>query len=283
MMLFRNVLFFVVLFLLGATGPGEAAETQQRDGGRVGCSQCKNDGSEASQLLKKADLLYAELKPKEAHTELLKVLQLDPANHEALAKMARVYVDFGDMIPESDSDWQDQRLKQYLIAEEYARKAVKADPKSTWGPFYVAVSLGKMASLSPISKQVDLAEQIREAIERAIALDPQNGYAYHVYGVWHRKMAEIGQASRALASVILWRSIPKGSLEKSVEYLGKAVSINPTVIASRLELARTYVAMGKYALARNFLKPVQSLPVQYSDDPLHKKDAQQLLHEIQEH
>ncbi len=281
-MLFRSALLGVVLSLLGAVGRGEAAEVQPKDGGRVGCPQCKNDGSEISQLLKRADLLYAEFKPKEAHAELLKVLQMEPANHEALAKMARVYVEFGDMIPESDGDWQEERLKQYLIAEEYARKAVKADPNSTWGHFYVAVSLGKMASLSPVSRQVDLAEEIRQAVEKAIALDPQNGYAYHVYGVWHRRMAEIGQMSRALASVILWRSIPQGSLDKSVEYLRRAVSINPTVISSRLELGRTYLAMGKYTLARNLLKSTQSLPVQFSDDPLHKKDAQQLLNEIQE-
>lgn len=282
MMPSRSALLWVVISLLGVAGPGEAAEAQQKDSGRVGCPQCKNDGSEVSRLLRRADLLYAEFKPKEAHAELLKVLELDPENHEALAKMARVYVEFGDMVPESDSDWQDQKVQHYLIAEEFARKAVKADPNSTWGHFYVAVSLGKIANLSPVSKQVDLAEEIREAVEKAIALDPQNGYAYHVYGVWHRKMAEIGQMSRALASVILWRSIPKGSLDQSVEYLRKAVSINPAVIASRLELGRTYVAMGKYALARTFLRSVSSLPVQFSDDPLHKKNAQQLLQEIQE-
>ncbi|MBI3060623.1 MAG: hypothetical protein HYY83_01380, partial [Deltaproteobacteria bacterium] len=254
----------------------------QLDGGRVGCRGCQNDGSEVSQLLEKADALYAGFKTKEALNELLKVLQLDPQNHEALSKMARVYVDFGDLIPETGSDWQERKLKQYAIAEEYARKAVKADPNGTWGHFYVAASLGKIAMQSSIPRQIDLAKEIRTEVEKAIALDPQNGYAYHVYGVWHRKMAEIGQISRLLSFAVLWRSVPKGSLEKSVEYLQKAISLNPTVISHHLELARSYAAIGKWQPARNSLKAAQELPIQFSDDPVNKKEAQQLLQEIKE-
>lgn len=265
-----------------ADSHGALADTAQLGGGRVGCPNCNNDGSEISHLLQKADDLYAGFKPKEALSELLKVLQLDPQNHEALSKVSRVYVDFGDMILETAPDWQGKKLKQYLIAEDYARKAVKADPDGTWGHFYVAASLGKIAIQSSVSKQIDLAKEIRVEVEKAIALDPQNGYAYHIYGVWHRRMAQIGQMSRLLSVAVLWRSVPKGSLETSVEYLKKAVSLNPTVISHHLELARTYAAMGKWQLARNSLKTAQELPIQYSDDPLNKREAQQLLQEIRD-
>ncbi|MGH7771654.1 MAG: tetratricopeptide repeat protein [Candidatus Binatia bacterium] len=233
-------------------------------------------------MLQKADALYATFKAKEALRELLKVLQMDPQNHEALAKLSRIHIDLGDMVPESGADWQERRLKQYLTAEEFARKAVKADPKGTWGHFYVAASLGKVALQSPITKQIDLSQEIQENAEKAITLDPQNGYAYHIYGVWHRKMAEIGQMSRTFASLVLWRSIPEGSMEKSVEYLKRAISLNPKVISHHLELARTYVAMGQWQLARSSLKSVQELPIQFSDDPIHKKKAQELLQEIKD-
>ncbi|HXV81660.1 MAG TPA: hypothetical protein VEG60_17405, partial [Candidatus Binatia bacterium] len=106
--------------------------------GRVGCPNCNNDGSPISRSLQKADELYAGFKPKEALTELLKVLDMDPQNAEALSKLARVYIDFGDGIPESTPDWETKRLKQYQIAEQYARRAVKADPGVVWGHFYVA-------------------------------------------------------------------------------------------------------------------------------------------------
>ena len=163
--------------------PEALSEAASGEVGRVGCSHCRNDGSEISQLLQRADALFASFKSAEALKALLRVLQLEPQNHEALSKIARVYIDFGDMIPETEFNWQEKRLNQYHIAEDYARKAVKADPNGTWGHFYVATSLGKIAVLSPVRKRIDLAEEIRVEVEKAIALDPQNGFAYHVYGV----------------------------------------------------------------------------------------------------
>jgi FimV-like protein len=85
---------------------------------------------------------------------------------------------------------------------------------------------------------------------------------------------------RLLASTFLGRSIPEGSMEKSVEYLKKAISFNPRVILHHLELAKTYIAIGEWQPARSLLKTVQELPIQFSDDAAHKKEAQQLSEEI---
>ena len=142
--------------------------------GRVGCPNCANDGSPISRSLQKADELYAAFKPKEALAEFLKVLDSDPQNAEALSKIARVYINFGDAIPESTPDWEAKRLKQYQIAEQYARKAVKADPSVVWGHFYVAASLGSMATVSPVAKQIDMAPK-RLCLPCLRRLAPQNG------------------------------------------------------------------------------------------------------------
>ena len=269
-----------VLIQIGLIGPLAVAETPGITIGRVGCPECVNDGSPIAKSLQRVDELYASFKTKEAQSELLKVLQLDPQNAEALSKLARVYIDFGDMISESSPDWQENRLKEYRTAEEYARKAVKANPNSTWGHFYVAAALGNIAALSSVDKQIDLAGEIRSSIEKAIALDPRNGFAYHAYGVWHRKLAEIGKMSRMLASFFYRRTIPQGSLAKSIDYLQKAINLNPTVVVSRLELARTYVAVENWAQARNLLKSLQNLPIQFSDDTQNKQKALELLEEI---
>ena len=276
----RPAIFFSMFVLLLLPEVEVFAQGSLSKTGRVGCSNCADDSSLVSRSLQKADELYGAFKPKEALPVLLKVLDLEPQNAEALSKAARVYIDFGDAIPESTPDWEAKRLKQYQIAEQYARKAVKADPSMVWGHFYVAASLGSMATVSPVAKQIDMAGEIRVAIEKAIAIDPKNGYAYHVYGIWHRKMAEIGKMSRMFASVIYGRSIPAGSMEKSIEYLNKAVALNPTVIASRLELARSYVAVENWSSARSFLTSIGGLPIQFSDDAKHKQKAEQLLEEI---
>jgi tetratricopeptide (TPR) repeat protein len=136
--------FFLLLPRVEVFAQGSLSKT-----GRVGCPNCANDGSSISRSLQKGDELYAAFKPKEALAEFLKVLDSDPQNAEALSKIARVYIAFGDVIPESTPDWEAKRLKQYQIAEQYARKAVKADPSVVWGHFYVAASLGSMATVSP--------------------------------------------------------------------------------------------------------------------------------------
>lgn len=270
-------------FNLALAQVAEAVPNASSNGrGRIECPDCLNNESEISQLLQLADALYADFNPNEALDVLLKALDIDPQNHEALAKTARVYIDFGDMIPESTPDFSDKRLEQYLISEQYARRAVKANPVGTWGHFFVAASLGKISMESSVSKQIDLANEIRAEVEKAIALDPQNGFAYHILGVWNRRLAEIGLMSRFLAQTILGRSVPKGSFEKSEEYLKKALSINPDVINHRLELAKTYVAMGKWNLARRYLRSIEDLPIHYSDDQNHKENARRLLEEIED-
>jgi len=273
-------LLFLMPLLLQPRGV-HSADLVPVESAKTACCSSTAD-ADIAQLHKNAERLYAHFKPQEAAGELQKVLQLDGQNLEALAKLSRAHIDMGDMIPESSPGAQERKMKEYRKAEEYARKAVKADPNSTWGHFYVAASLGSMAALSPVGKQIDIAGEIRGAIEKAIALDPQNGFAYHVYGVWHRKMAEIGKASRMFASVVYGRSIPAGSFEKSIEYLSKAATLNPKVIASRLELARSYVAVENWSLARSSLLSVRELPNQFSDDTKHKQKAEQLLEEIKE-
>jgi tetratricopeptide (TPR) repeat protein len=245
-----------------------------------GCPHCKAYSPESAQLIKQADRLHAEFKPRDAAAELHKILQFEPRNIEALAKLSRAYIDIGDSIPESVLDWRERRIREYRQAEGYARQAIKADPNSTWGHFYLAASLGTMAGVLPVAKQVEIADEIRAAAEKAIALDPQNGFAYHALGVWHRRMAEIGEGSRVVASIWYGRTLPKGDLDKSVEFLKKAVSLNPTVIVSRLELARSHAAREEWPAARAQLKLVADLPVKFSDDAQHKQKGQELSEEI---
>ncbi|HKY07739.1 MAG TPA: hypothetical protein VJQ55_05845 [Candidatus Binatia bacterium] len=238
--------------------------------------------AEIARWHKNADRLYAQFKPKEAAAELEKILEADGRNFEALIKLARAYIDIGDMIGESGANWKERKLKDYNTAEDYARRAVRINPNSTWGHFWVAAALGNAAMVSPVARQLELAPEIRAGIEKAISLDPNNGLAYHAYGVWHRKVAEIGGTSRMLAPVLYGQSVPAASLDKSIEYLKKAVELNPTIIVSRLELARSHVAKEEWEPARALLRSVGELPIRFSDDGKHKKQAAQLLVQISE-
>lgn len=272
-----SVIFLLVLF------GGFMATARAADGpGGHSADCCQHENAQIARWQQNADRLYARFKPREAAAELQKVLEIDADNFAALIKLARAYIDIGDHIAENGSDSKERKMKEYARAEDYARKAVKVDPSSTWGHFWVAASLGNIAMVSPVEKQLDLAGEIRDAVEESIARDPQNGLAYHIYGVWHRKLAELGQGKRLLAGVFYGRSPPSGSLQKSIEYLKKAVALNPTVILSRLELARSYIAVQEFADARAMLQSVPALPIQFSDDAKHKQESAQLLQQIKD-
>ena len=255
-----------------------ASATGQSAGGENGTAR-KTDG-EVAATVARAAALYGQFKSSEALVEFKKALVLAPDDPEVLVWTARTYVDVGDMIPETGADWEKRRLENYRAAERYARQAVKADPKSTWPHFFLAVALGKVAEFSSISQQIALAQEIRKATDTALALDPDNGFAYHVLGVWHRRMAEINQAERLIAQLLLLGSVPAGRLDDSVRYLKKALEYNPDVINHHLELARTYQALDKPELARQHLKTVTELPIRFSDDDIHKRKALQLLQDI---
>ena len=269
----------VVVLLVAMTPSAGAANASTAPEGPPGCCPRKGD---IARWHKFADRFYAQFKPAEAIKELQKILEVDSRNFQALIKMARAYVDIGDMIGENGDDWKERKRKEYAIAEGYARRAIEVDPHSTWGHFWLAAALGNAAMVSPIARQLELAGEIRARIERALELDPKNGFAYHAYGVWHRKIAEIGAASRVVASVLYGQSVPNGSLERSVEYLRKAVDLNPTVIVSRLELARSYIAREEWEAARALLTTIPDLPIQFSDDSKHQKQAELLLAEIKD-
>jgi tetratricopeptide (TPR) repeat protein len=278
-MLAQSIVTCSLILILASVGPAAESDVSPLDQ-RNGCPDCRNESVDIAQLHKNADLLYARFKPKEAAEELLKIIRTEPQNFEALVKLSRAYIDIGDMIADSAPDWKERRLKDYRTAEDYARRAVKADPNSTWGHFYLAASLGHIAVVSPVARQVELAGEIRAALDKSLALDARNGFAYHAYGVWHRKMAEIGKMSRVFASVLYGRSLPEGSMDQSIEYLKKAIALNPTIIISRLELANTYIAIEDFVAARTMLSSIRNLPVQFSDDAKHKQKAEELLEEI---
>jgi tetratricopeptide (TPR) repeat protein len=271
----RNLTTLVVAVMLLAVGAVGASGGEAQRPGRL-----RFESADIAALHRNADRLYAAFKPREAAAEWRRILNLDGRNFEALVKLARAHIDIGDSISEGDDGWRERKLKEYAIAEGYARKAVRVDPSSTWGHFWIAAALGNIAVVSPVTTQVELAGTIRDAVEKSLALDPQNGSAYHIYGVWHRKVAEIGAASRVFASVLFGRSLPQGSLEKSIEYLEKAVMLNPTVIVSRLELAQSYMAKEDWEAAQVMLQSIPDLPIQFSDDAKHKQTAAALLEEI---
>jgi tetratricopeptide (TPR) repeat protein len=226
----------------------------------------------AEEFIRNGDEFYAKWEDQKALDEYLQALQVEPKNYEALWKAARGYIDVADLLSGEGKEVKNKQFDMYQKAEGYARQAVAANPNDTWGHFYLSAALGKKVLLKGKKEQIDASRKVKAEVEKAIELDPENDLAYHALGRWHRRMAEIGGAKRALGSII-YGSIPKGSFEESEKWLKKAVELKPDYINHHLELGRTYLAMNKSSLAAEEFKKCLELPETSAKDKSLKEEA----------
>lgn len=198
----------------------------------------------------------------------------DSANCEALWKLARAFVDVGEVSEEKVME------SNYLKAEKYARRAVAVCPGSSDAHLELAVSVGRVALMSGPKKKVNLSKLVKEEAEKALELDPNNDIAHHVLARWHREVTHLSGFSKTFAK-ILYGGLPPSSDEKALEHFKKAIELNPDYINHHLELGITYQMMDNWQAAKEEYEKIASLPKKDSQDPDHQKEAEKRLKEVE--
>ena len=229
-------------------------------------------GQTASEHIQAGDRYYAGFDDQKALEEYLAAVGLEASNYEALWKTSRAYVDTADLVDPAAKEAKETRKKMYATGVTYARKAIAVNPNDTWGHFCLSAALGKKVLLQGKKEQIDASKVIKAEIDKAIELDASNDLAYHALGRWHRRMAEIGGAKRALGS-LLYGSIPKGSFAESEKLFLKAIELRPGYANHHYELGLTYVALQKFDLAAEEFQKALDLPVSSSKDKGIKESA----------
>lgn len=233
-------------------------------------------GQDAAEHLRMGDEFYARFDDVRALENYRLALEVEPDNYEALWKAARASIDIADVLDSEAKDTPGKQTKHFTEAESFARKAIEANPDDAWGHVFLSSAMGKRVLLLGKKEQINASKEIKGIVDKALELDPENDLAWHALGRWHRRMAEIGGAKRALGS-ILYGSIPRGSMEESEQYMKKAVELHPDLPIHHLELGRTYAALGKYALAAGSFQKALDLPKTTSKDDMVKKEAAEEL------
>jgi tetratricopeptide (TPR) repeat protein len=229
-------------------------------------------GQTAAEHIVKGDEFFTAFEDQKALDEYLAAVQLEPGNYEALWKAARGIVDVSDLITGKDKASTEKRKKMYNDAVSYANKAVAANPGDTWGHFFLSSAMGNKALLMSTKDQIDASKKIRSEIDKAIEFDATNDLACHALGRWQRRMAEIGGAKRFFGGLI-YGSIPKGSFAEAEKAFQKAIELKPEYANHHIELARTYMAMGKFDRAVPEYQKTIDLPISGSKDKDLKAEA----------
>ena len=249
--------------LIAAAAPG-AAQTPRGIG---------VPSMDAGLALRVADDAHVGLRPLDAFRTLQEHLRENPGDYEGLWRASRETVTLGMLAVDADA-----RRRWYRDAEDYGRRAVKANPEGVAGHQWLAMALGRRALDAGPRARVRLARQIRAEGLRTLELDSLNAAAHHVLGEWHAGIRRLSPVSRWVARRLLGADLfDDASWEAAEAHLRRAVELEPAALSHHVALARLLLDTGRDEEARLHLREVLERPAVEPTDPLQKQEAQRLL------
>lgn len=201
-------------------------------------------------------------------------IQADASNGEALWRASREAIDLGEFDdPKRDS--------LYQLGEQYARRAVQADPKSSMAHFALAKALGRRALSLGAKERVKYAGEVRKEALESLALDSSNAGALHVMGRWHANIMRLSGIQRFMAKNVLGgKTFSEANWKDAAAYLERAAAIEPDRIVHRLELASVYADNGNKPKAREQYQALLQLKQVDYNDKRYQEQAERLLREL---
>lgn len=200
-------------------------------------------------------------------------LAAEPNNYAALHKAAGAAVEAG----QTNTDVQAGRAL-YKRAEDYAKRAVQANPNDAEGHFELARAIGRNAQTMGSRDKVKFAGEVRTHALQALELNPKHDGALHIMGMWNAEIMRLSGISRFAAKNFLGGKIfDQANWNEAQRYLEEASAISPTRISHRIDLAEIYLDRGNKPKAREQLEAIGRLPVAEAADPKFKRQAEALL------
>lgn len=200
--------------------------------------------------------------------------RVDATNVEALWRASREAIDLGEF---SDAT----RDSLYRVGEEYARRAVQADPKSSMAHFALAKAIGRRALSLGARERVKFAGEVRKEGLESLRLDSLNAGALHVMGMWHANIMRLSGVTRFFAKNLLGgKTFDEANWNDAAKSLERAAALEPERMVHPLDLAGVYRDRGDKAKAREQFQRVMGLKVLEFNDKNYQKQAERELAEM---
>jgi tetratricopeptide (TPR) repeat protein len=215
----------------------------------------KFSDEEIRAALAKSDELFKKREDvknlREAIEMLSKIRDADNRNFEVEWKFAR-----NNYFLSKQTDSEEEAEKLLKEGKAAGIIASRIEPDKPDGHFWYGANLGEQAKRSPVTVGIKSIDDIRETMNKVIAIDPkyQGASAYD-----------------ALAQIELQTGLFGGKPDKAVEYLEKALEIGADNTYIHLHLAQAYLAVGKKPEAKKQLdyllqmKPTPGYEVEYKE------------------
>lgn len=143
--------------------------------------------------------------------------------------------------------------------EKLADQAIDADPENGEGYKWLAIALGARIKNADLAAKIQLSRRIKEVIEKALSLDPNDDISLLVLSRWHDKIASLGLGAKTLIRIV-YGGLPDASYAKAEMLLRQAISIHDR-ITHRYCLAKVFYHQGKREAALGQLRIALTLPV----------------------
>ena len=201
-------------------------------------------------------------------------IKIDANNAQALWKASVQSVDLGEF---NDA----ARDSLYRLGEQYARRAVQADPKSSMAHFALAKAIGRRALSLGARERVKYAGEVRREALEALKLDSLNAGALHVMGMWHANIMRLSGFTRFLAKNLLGgKTFSEANWNDAARSLERATSLEPDRVVHHLDLASVYRDRGEKEKARAQYQIALQLKLKDYNDKSYKTQAERELSEL---
>lgn len=222
--------------------------------------QNKADAVPVADILKRADEFFKEREDVSKLSEAVKLLAQarnpDNRNYEIEWKYAK----FSYFLGKQEKD-KGKATKIFANGENAGLIASRLEADKPDGYFWYGANLGEQAKLDPLTKGLVSIDDIKEAMNKVIEIQPdyQGASAYDALGRVELESGVIGG----------------GDVKKAVEYLEKGYAINKENDFIKLDLAKAYLAVDKKAEAKKLLEEV----VKSQPDPDYKIEHEETVAE----
>lgn len=202
--------------------------------------------------------------------------QADTTSYEWLVKAANDAVDRGEFNPSDE-----QRKTLYRNAEQYARRAVAANPNDAEGHFELARAIGRNALTMGSRDRVKYAAVVHDEALTALKLNPKHAGAMHVMGVWNAEIMRLSGFVRMIAKNLLGGKVfGEANWDNAQKYLEEAVAIEPNRITHHLDLGAVYADRGMKDKAREQFELIAREPAVEYNDKNYKEEASRRLRDL---
>ena len=200
------------------------------------------------QDFKDIDIKLTNLEFDKAQAPLEQLHNKYPQNTDVLLRLSITHHYLSESAMKKNLD-KDNALRAF----EYALKAFNIEPDNPDILKWYVITLGKTVEEDTIRNQIEQSKNIKNIALKVINPLPDDEFCYSIMGQWHYKLADLGRASRRIAS-ILFSEPPKGSFEEAQYFFEKSLERNSDYIGTYYWLGKTHLKLNNEQKAIELFK-----------------------------